>query len=249
MKFFKFFKTIKSVLVAGVLLGAICDAGAAGIWSGYDELTPDQQKTIQRGAQVVLTQDVPGAPWPKITIYQRIDATSEEALAVFADYELQKTYIPDMTESKIAGKVDAATTRVDYVMDLAGEVEYTTDSRVSTYDNGLSYRMDWTMVEGDSMKEMWGSARFEQLGTGSMIIYHTFIRPTSGFAGWFRKKAIEMAKTGAGKLVQQIQMERKDKPDLLARQLETLRASLGQGSRSRQCDDWHWNGGLFCSSL
>lgn len=89
------------------------------------------------------------------------------------------------------------------------------------------------------MKDMWGSARFEELGTGTLVVYHTFILPTSGFASWFRKKAIAMAQEGAGMLVEQIEMERKSNPVLLQRQLETLRSALLRQSRARSCGERH----------
>src|SRR5215213_8631876 len=81
-----------------------------------DELSAAQQEVIDRGGQVFVTEDVRGSPWPRASVFQYVDATPEEAAAVFADYDRHATYMPGLKSSRISRVVDGHTVEVDYVL-------------------------------------------------------------------------------------------------------------------------------------
>ena len=198
----------------------------------YDELTPAQKNAVQNGDQVVLTTPVAGSDWPEIIVYKRIDATPEEALAVASDYELKSSYTPDMSESKITRHLDRATTEVQYEMKaFLFSIDYTLQNKLSTYAAGASrgYRQDWKMVKGSGkVKDIQGNARFEQLGTGTIMAYTSLIVPNSGSASNFVDHAVSGVRKGTLALVAQIQNERCGNQTLLQKQIQALRAALGR---------------------
>ncbi|HLD99275.1 MAG TPA: hypothetical protein VJB59_03390 [Bdellovibrionota bacterium] len=206
------------------LLSASASAGDI-----YDRLTQAQQAAIQKGQQVVMVEDVPGVAWPKVTVVQRVSSTPEEAAAVFADYELQPDYLDSMADVRIQKWTDRVTAVVDYTMSLfILTVRYTLQNRLSTYEKGKSYRVDWKMVRGESVKDIQGNVRFETLGTGTIMSYFSFINPnTNGF----REKAISMTRDGAASIVRQIEFERIQDQDLLQRQIQRLRSALAAACR------------------
>ena len=86
-------------LLAGALLLAAAPHAEA---QAADDLTAEQRRTIDEGRVVFVTTDVPTSAWPRACVYQRIDATPEEAAAVFTNYERQLTYIPNLKQATIS---------------------------------------------------------------------------------------------------------------------------------------------------
>ncbi len=213
-----------------ILMSLLTAASAFAAGPAYDELTPDQQKAVQNGEQVFLTQDVPGNDWPKAYVYQRMDATPEEAMAVFTDYNLQKSYVPNLIKSQISKQIDKATAQVDYTLYIPWPLpneNYTTQDHVSSYNNGESYRVDWTLVRADTTKSSEGNARFESLGTGTLLAYYSFVVPGSSLAGFVKGKAVDQIKDTVTAVVNQVQNERLNNRDLLDQQIQALRNALG----------------------
>lgn len=195
----------------------------------YDELTAEQQRAVQNGEQVFLTEEVPGATWPKVTIYQRIEAAPEESAAVFADYELQSSYVPKLKKSKIRSRVDKTTTLVDYVLDLPwplSDENYTLQNKVSRYDGVASFRVDWSLVRADTTRASVGSVQFERLGGVAIVRYYSFIAPCPVRGPWITDYALSQMRSAAAAIVEQVETEKRVDPARLDRQLDALRGAL-----------------------
>jgi hypothetical protein len=197
---------------------------------GLDELSQADQVRVQNGEQVFFTKDAASSKWPKAFIYQRVDSTPEEAMAVFSDYEAQKNYVPNLVSARIAKHLDKVTTQVDYelAVPVLNNETYTVEDKVSSYDNGASYRLDWKMIRASTTKDIQGYARFEKLGTGTLMIYYNFVTPGSSLAGFVKDKAMQQVKDTGNAVVAQIEKERRNQHDLLEREIQTLRDALGR---------------------
>jgi hypothetical protein len=218
MSFRKYVYVCAFVAVAGIA------PAQAGI---YQELTPDQQNQLNSGEQVFNTVDVDGAPWPKVYIYQLIKATPEDAMAVFSDYNLQKSYIPNMLKSQITSH-NGATTTVDYTLHvpILSNENYTIRDVISSYDGGQAYRMDWNLVRADTTKSTVGNVRFEKYGSETVMAYYNFVVPGSSFASFVRGKAIQAVKDTCNAIASQVETEATDNQTLLQQQLSVLHTSL-----------------------
>ena len=220
-------------VVAASLLVAVAGTARAQRPPG---LTPDQRRTIDGGGQVFVTERVAGSAWPRAWVLQYIDATPEEAAAVFADYAAHSAYIPNLKRSATARRIDRVTTDVDYVLRLpiVRDEEYTVRDRLSASEAGARYQVDWTLVRATSVKVTDGYARFERYRNeklqrdGTLMEYCNFVTPGSrlGAIPFVRSKALEQVRAAAGAIAAQVERERRGNPALLARQLETLRAAL-----------------------
>jgi hypothetical protein len=211
--------------LAWVVVGlGISNLAQAGI---FDGLTPDQQAAVQNGEQVFVTQDVSGAPWPKVFIYQRLDATPEEAAAVFSDYALQSSYMPKLKKSALSTRSSKTTVDIDYTLSMPwplSDQNYTTRDTVS--EAGGTYSVTWSLVRGDAVKRSDGTISFEALGTGSVMSYYNFVIPSSSFAGALKNQATEQVKAVAGAFLDQVAKERSDDQDQLQQQIQALRDAL-----------------------
>src|SRR5205809_5002474 len=162
-------------------------------------LTPAQLAAVDGGGRIVITRDRLESPWPAVTVFAYIDATPEEAAAVFMDYERHSSYIPSVKRSHISRVIDAATAEVDYTVDLpvVRDEEYTVRDHISAEASG-GFRIDWTLVRATSTKATVGHACFSprthsRTGhAGTLIEYHNVITPGSRLAslGFIRTRAI-----------------------------------------------------------
>lgn len=199
-------------------------AFAGGI---YDSLSPAEQARIQKGEQVFKTEET-GAAWPKAFLFQRIQATPEEAMAFFSDIELQKSYVPNLLKSKISKWTSKNVVVADYTLKVPvlSDENYTVADTLSSYDNGASYRVDWTLVRADSVKATTGYAKFESLGTGTILAYYNYVIPGSSMAGLVKNKAMQQVKDTGNAIVKAIEKTRVENNALLQKQIEALRAIL-----------------------
>jgi hypothetical protein len=213
----------------------VCAAVFAGVQNAFagalDELNDADQNRVKKGDQVAVFQDVANAPWPKCFIYQRIEATPEEAAAVFADYNHHEAFIPNVKQSSVSREINKTTVEVDYSLSLPlglGSETYTVRDRVSTYDRGAGYKIEWTLVRADSTKSSDGNIRFEPLGNGTLMVYTSFIVP--GRMGSSLKWVVDGAKNSVKETAQavanQVEKERLHEPNRLQNQVQSLRGKL-----------------------
>jgi len=214
-----------------VLLAAAPGGALAGVW---DELASGQRRSVESGDAVMVEVPVAGVAWPKVTIYERIDSSPEEAAAVFADYGRHQVYIPNVLKSSITGQ-DGATAEIDYVLDIRPHVfflpsqsAYSVKDTVSSYDGGASFRVDWRMTRHDgTVEDTVGSARFERFGTGTIMAYENFVIPASRLAGLVKGRAMQQVKDVAQAVAAQVAKERAGESALLQTQRDALRRALG----------------------
>jgi hypothetical protein len=207
------------------------------------ELTADQRRLIDAGEHVFVTRDSAKTPWPMAWVYQFIDATPEEAAAVFADAERQVDYVPDLKRSRVVrtiapGVIEVAQEmRVPIVRDEWWEVR---DS-VSAQDDG-SYRIAWTLVRARTTKSVTGYAHFEPYHyartgrAGTLLTYHNFVVPGSRMAGIgpIERHALKKLRETARATRDHVERQRAHEPELLATQVAALQEMLKPRGREKR---------------
>ena len=221
-------------------LSSQCPTGTPGdtaaVGRAYDELTVDQKRVFDSGGQVFVRRDVAGSPWPAVAVYQYIDASPEEAAAVFIDYERHQTYIPGVRKSHVSAVISSRTVEVDYVVrvPIVADEHYTVRNHLCAYESSKSYRVDWTLVRASSTKATTGNVRFEpyrgpRLGTrGTVMAYANVVTPGSRLAplGIVKKRAMQQMRETAYAIVRRVETERATDATLLEKQVAAFRAAL-----------------------
>lgn len=225
--------TLVRCLTVSVLMTVSTGRGDA---QAASELSAEQRMAIDDGRQVVLTWDVRGSPWPRSCVYQYIAATPEEAAAVFTNYELHRVYIPDIRKAAISRVVDAVTAEVDYTLrvPIVADEDYTVRDHLSTYHNGESYRIEWTLVRASSTKATEGSARFEPhhierpARDGTLMAHCNLVTPGSRLAklSFIRSKALGQARETARAIATEVERQRAGDRTLLDGEVQRIRAAL-----------------------
>lgn len=211
-------------LVATALMTVRANAGI------YEGLTDDEKNQVQAGAQVVKTVDVPGASWPRVTVYQYVKATPEEVMGVFTDYERATHYMSGLTKAKISKRIDARTVEIDYMLalPLVADEWYTVRDTLSDYDNGASYQVAWTLVKAYSTRSTEGSMKVETLGSGSIISYDNFVVSNRSGAGFMYKKAIARVRDSVRDIQREVERVKEKDPAYLATRVAALNEALGR---------------------
>lgn len=186
------------------------------------------------GAQEIVREQRAGSPWPAVTIVTWVDATPEEAAAVFTDYARHTEFIPSTKLSRISKVHSAADVEVDYIVALpiVSDEEYTVRDRLSRDSAG--YRVDWTLVRASSTKGTIGHARFTPAVNpktgrpGTRFEYHNFVTPGSRIAGlgFIRNRALKEMEATAAAFAARFEKMRADSA-VMQPLLVALRAALG----------------------
>lgn len=192
-----------------------------------------ERAAIDSGRQVVKAETVSGSSWPRVTVYQFISGSPEEAMAVFADYDRHRTFLPNVKQSRISRVVDSATTEVDYVIGVpvVSDESYTVRNHLtSTVEAGQrTYRVAWTLVRASSTKAADGEARFEPYRDGTLLTYRNLVVPGSALAGmgFIRGRAQREVEATARAIASRVSKERTNERSLLDQQVQRLRARIG----------------------
>lgn len=226
--------TFLSVAEEFSLLATVLLAQPVGAQWDFEHLAPIQRAAIDRGEVVRLTRDRLGSAWPAVSVFLYIDATPEEATAVFIDYGLHSSYIPRVKQSRVSRVVDATTAEVEYAVELplVSDEEYAVRDHLSA-DRVGGFRVEWTLIRATSTKATVGHARFlphvnARTGrSGTLLEYYTFVTPGSRLAGltFIKSRAIRQVESTARAIQRKVEMERRV-PGALTDRIAALRASI-----------------------
>ncbi len=175
-----------------ITLGQVFAAGQQGrklnkpAFENAISITRQEFRRLERGDLLVKEFEI-GGPWPKFQVFAVTTPSPEMAMAIFADFELQKSYIPNLLKAEIVKK------KRHYV-DVSYELKTPWPLDNSTYINrhylkklesreGLQLR--WEQIKGNSTDLSEGYVIFEKRFGKTIMIYESHIIPKSMFAGIF----------------------------------------------------------------
>jgi hypothetical protein len=192
-----------------------------------DDLDAKQSEEVARGGQVVILQNVEGKPWPRVRVYQKVEATPQEVAAVFFDYKNAKAYVPKVIKSDVSRQVSPCVAEVDYGVDvpiLADEYYTALNTLTSEADGG--YLVTWSLVKALQTKSSDGNLRIERWKDGAVIRYTNLVTPSSGMAGILKTPAIEQMKNAVKAIVTRVEKQKADKPAELKEEIRDMEAAL-----------------------
>jgi len=227
---FLFIQMLFALGVAGSLLGAALT----------DELSSEQRSAVVAGSQVVIREDIPGQPWPRVRVYQRVHAAPEEVAAVFFDYEKAKSYIPDVLESQISKQHSPRVFEVDYTVEvpILPDEMYTARNEVEILQPD-SYRISWRVLKALQTKAAVGNLCIERYGDGeSLICYMNLVTPGSSVAVLLKNLAMERMEKIVASIALESEKQKTQAPLDLTRQIEILRAALSAVTPSNPSADY-----------
>ena len=203
---------------------AALPAATAGL---LDDLTREQRANLEKGDLIVLEQDIPGKPWPRVRIYKKIQASPEQVAGVFFDYNQAKTFIPDVLESRISKKISPGVMEVDYEVDvpILADEAYTARNEMKTLQD--CYQASWTLLRALQTKAAEGNLLIEPFENGSSVIRYTnLVTPSSGMAKILKLPAMARMQKTVLAIGQKVEQQKAKNPAELAAQVARLREAM-----------------------
>ncbi|MEX1118814.1 MAG: hypothetical protein WEB60_08470 [Terrimicrobiaceae bacterium] len=210
-------------VAVGILTLGVSDSRADLL----QELSPAQQGEVRSGKQVTVLQEVPGEPWPRVTIYRIIPSTPGRVTAVFFDYKNAANYIPKVLKSVVSKDHSSSVTDVDYELSvpILPDEFYTVQNRLTRLPNG-GYLISWHLLRAVQTKASTGEFRAVPYGKDTLLRYRILTTPSSGMAGILRGKAIDMIKDTVAAIAKEIEKQQVQDPAGLEKRVQALQAAL-----------------------
>jgi hypothetical protein len=207
---------------------AVCLAALPAAKAGLlNDLTREQRADLEKGDLIVLEQDIPGKPWPRVRIYKKIQASPEQVAGVFFDYNQAKTFIPDVLESRISKKISPGVMEVDYEVDvpILADEAYTARNEMKALSDG--YQASWTLLRALQTKAAEGNLLIEPFENGSSVIRYTnLVTPSSGMAKILKLPAMARMQKTVLAIGQKVEQQKSKNPAELAAQVARLREAM-----------------------
>ena len=221
---------MKCRLIMGLLLfPAVTGSLLASEPSLWERLTPQQQTALNSGKQVIVEEEVPDNPWPKLTIYQLVKSSSSDVAAVFWNSELDTKYLPNCKSVRILSRKTPEVHEAEFTLKMPlflPDELYVSRITIKSPSQNV-FEITWKVLESRYSKECNGVIRIEPHGDQALFRYRNFVKPRGNFAGLLRWPALATIVDSVKSLVRQVETEKKKNPQLLVEQHEALEMALG----------------------
>ncbi len=164
--------------------------------------TAEFERVVSDGETVVHSGTA--KPWPDSTLYAYLDASPDEAAALFVDYEAGKKFTDSMLEAIVFEcDVPKARRRCVYYslsVPVISDESYTLTDDLYPYHDGTGHMIIWNHINPGRSKAFTGSVRFEALGGikgGTLMLYYNHVTPSTaigkipGLAGKALKQGMD----------------------------------------------------------
>lgn len=177
-------------------LGFLALVGAVVANAGLiDEVPSGERGQLESGQVVVKSQKVPQGPWPKLQLYQVVNASPEVVWDLFTDYDSASVYTPNLISAQVIAENSNGTKDVKFTVKVPvlQKISYTVQN---TYrKKGASYEVDWKLLKSPLAKSSDGSLRIEPYGNDqTLMCYTNLCVPVTNLVAGMKNEALKEAK-------------------------------------------------------
>ena len=185
-----------------LLLTALVFAGSASA-SMLTELSVQDRTKLEGGQSVMTTIDKPGATWPEVRIYRKVQATPEGVTDLFLDYENAGSFIHNLKSAVVENQPDGNTKDVRYTVKLPVlfTISYLVRNRYEKTPEG--YTVHWNLLESLFAKSAVGKLRVEPHGDVAVICYANHVEPATSLVAGLRNQALKEASNTVDAIVKE----------------------------------------------
>lgn len=154
------------------------------------------QDELADGQIVVKSENVQGAPWPKLMLYQVVNASPSVVWNLFNDYAAAPEYTPGLIAAKIIETYPDGSKDVQYTVKVP-IIQRATYVVHNTYTKkGNMQEVAWNLVKSPLAKSSTGSLRIEPYGKNqTLLCYTNLVIPITNLVAGLKNEALSEAKT------------------------------------------------------
>jgi hypothetical protein len=185
-----------------LLITALAFAGQARA-TILNELSSQDRTKLEGGQSVMTTIEKPGATWPEVRIYRKVQATPEGVTDLFLDYENAGSFIHNLKSAVVENEPDGNTKDVRYTVKLPVlfTINYLVRNRYEKTPEG--YTVHWNLLESLLAKSAVGKLRVEPHGDVAVICYANHVEPATSLVAGLRSHAIKEASNTVDAIVKE----------------------------------------------
>lgn len=160
------------------------------------EVPQSARDELADGQLFVMSENIQGVPWPRLKLYQVVDAPPKVVADLFSDYSAAPDYIPGMLGAKVVASNPDGTKDVEYKVKVPvlQSISYTV--RNTYIQKGNSYEVKWTLLRSPLAKSSDGSLRIEPYGKGkTLMCYTNLCVPITNLVAGLKNQALNEAKS------------------------------------------------------
>lgn len=185
-----------------LLITALATAGSVKA-SMLNELSAQDRSKLEGGQSVMTTIEKPGAVWPEVRIYRKVQATPEGVTDLFLDYENAGSFIHNLKSAVVENQPDGNTKDVRYTVKLPVlfTISYLVRNRYEKTPQG--YTVHWNLLESLFAKSAVGKLRVEPHGDVAVICYANHVEPATSLVAGLRNQALKEASNTVDAIVKE----------------------------------------------
>ncbi len=160
------------------------------------EVPQNSRDELAQGQLVIMSENVDGLPWPRLKLYQVVNAPPKVVADLFSDYAAAPDYIPGMLAAKVIATNPDGTKDVEYRVKVPVLQSITYTVRNAYIQKGNSYEVKWTLLRSPLAKSSDGSLRIEPYGKGKTLMCYTNLAvPITNLVAGLKNQALNEAKS------------------------------------------------------
>ncbi|PIK15240.1 hypothetical protein [Halobacteriovorax sp. JY17] len=183
---------------------------------------------LEQGKQILYKEKVNANPWPRIHIYQIVDATPLETLAIFLALDHQKNYLPNVLVSTPVKHIGPTEVYTSYELELPWPLSNSHYTHASDFKkvSDTEYTAKWWMITSESAESVEGSAKFKAYKGKTLMEYHSLVKPKSFLAGLVKSSMLEDTLASIEAVRAEIKRVKKEDQSLLRKYEKVITDSL-----------------------
>jgi hypothetical protein len=184
-----YFRMRKPLALFLTLLATVAVSPASMV----NELSAQDRAKLESGDNVLLAIEKPGATWPEVRIYRKVNATPQGVTDLFLDYENANSFIGNLKSAVVENEPDGNTKDVRYTVKLPVlfTISYLVRNRYEKTPEG--YTVHWNLLDSLFAKSAVGKLRVEPHGDTAVICYANHVEPATKLVAGLRGQALKEA--------------------------------------------------------
>jgi len=159
------------------------------------EVPKSQRDELAEGQTVVRSTDMPGLPWPQLSLYRVVNAPPSVVADLFTDYDAAPSYTPGLLNAQVVSTNPDGTKDVRYTVKVP-VIQRTSYLVRNTYrKQGSNYTVSWKLLQSPLAKQSDGSLRIEPYdGNRTLLCYTNLCVPITNLVSGLKNQALVEAK-------------------------------------------------------
>lgn len=137
------------------------------------EVPKSQRDELAEGQTVVKSTDVPGAPWPQLSLYRVVNAPPDVVSDLFTDYDSAPSYTPGLIQAQVIATNPDGTKDVRYTVKVPVVQRTSYVVRNSYLKQDDNFTVSWKLIQSPLAKKSDGSLRIEPYDDNRTLMCYT----------------------------------------------------------------------------